>query len=86
MFSVLGIILFFALLIALPVHFLIMRKKVSDLKQTVLGAYYDGLKATNFLRTTYYGAFLLRRLLHAIIIFATYKMNSLVGIVCFDAV
>ena len=49
--SVLGFLLFAALLIALPVHYCCCRKWESKLSKTALGIYYDGLKATNFLRT-----------------------------------
>lgn len=33
---------------------------------------------------TYYGVFLLRRLFHAIVIFATYTIDPLYGIIAFD--
>ena len=84
--SIMGFLLFILLLVALPVHYFCCRKWESKLSHTALGIYYDGLKATNFLRVTYYGVFLLRRLAHAIIIFATYKMGPLYSIIAFDVI
>lgn len=83
-FSVLGILLFVVLFVGLPLHYFIMRKKTTNLKQTIFGTYYDGLKQTNFLWVTYYAVFLLRWVLHACIIFATMNANPIIGIVCFD--
>ena len=85
-FSVFGILLFLALLIGLPLHYFIMRKRTTNLKQSIFGTYYDGLKKTNFLWVTYYAVFLLRRLVHAIIIFSTMNTTPIISIILFDVV
>jgi hypothetical protein len=83
-FSILGILLWCVLFWALPIHYFCCRKRESMLSKTALGIYYDGLKATNFLRVTYYGVFLLRRMVHTIVIFASFNSDPIYGIICFD--